>query len=450
MLEIEQPQSADLTSKPYKSYIPNTHTQQEHMMDAIGIEEVNALFHDLPVELLDPHLDLPQPMTELELTEEMQKLAAKNIIMPSFLGAGAYRRFIPAVVGDLAGRDEYLTSYTPYQPEIAQGTLTTAFEFQTAMCNLYKMDVSNTGMYDGATALAEATLKALRIKNSPDRDRIVALDTVHPNWLEVTNTYLSGKGKKLDIVDESQLLDGLENTAAVIVQSPNYFGNLEKIKSIGEAVHDKGALFIVASDPVSLGMLTSPGEAGADIAVGEGQSLGNPLHMGGVNLGIFTSKMEYLRNMPGRIVGQAKDVDGKTGYVLALVTREQFARREKATSNICTAEQLIALRSTIYLSILGSQGLHKIAHLNYQNAHHLAKLVTTISGYELAFPDKSFFNEFVVTCPAKPSHINRHLLGEGIIGGMDVSNKVPNGMLLCATEMTTLAHMNQLVAALSQ
>lgn len=441
------------SSEPYRAYIPNTREDQQAMLRAIGIDSADQLFEDIPSDIRYPTITLPRPLTEMELMDEMQAIARKNIIMPSFLGYGTYRRFQPSIVRAITGRDEFLTSYTPYQPEISQGTLQTAFEYQSMMAELYGMDVSNTGMYDGATAMAEAALMAVRIQSdilkSSQRRTIVSIDTVHPNWIAVTRTYLSGKEIGLRVSGMESATEELSDAAALIVQSPNFLGNIEDLKTLGEAAHANGALFIVVADPISLGLFKSPGEYGADIAVGEGQSLGNPTHLGGVNLGIFTTNERYIRQMPGRIVGRTVDEQGRTGYVLTLQPREQHIRRERATSNICTAEQLVALAVTVYLAALGPRGLRRTAELNYHNAHYLARKISSIPRFNLAYPDRHFFNEFVVQCPASLKKVNKYLIEQGIIGGKDVSDRVPNGMLLCATEMTSKAHMDQLIGTLA-
>jgi len=434
---------------PSQAYIPTTPQDQTEMFRTIGINSIDELFEDIPPQIRDPHIDLPLPLTEMELMAEMKIFAASNRSLPSFLGAGVYKRFQPAIVRAITGRDEFLTSYTPYQAEISQGTLQTSFENETMMVRLFDMEVANTGMYDGATAMAEAALMAVRVQREirkTEKKKIVALDTVHPNWLDVTRTYLWGRDLELSVVSEDSLnFDETVNVAAVIVQSPNYLGNIEDLKALGEFAHKRGALFIAAQDPISVGMLKPAGEFGADIVVAEGQSLGHLPNFGGVNLGIFTSRQEYLRKMPGRIVGQAKDEDGRVGYVLTIQPREQHIARERATSNICTAEQLIATAATIYLAALGDDGLKSVAALNYHNAHYLARKIAEIPGYKLPFEDKHFFNEFTVECPVPPVEINAYLLRNGVIGGRDVSDKVDNGMLLCATEMTTREQMDNLV-----
>lgn len=430
---------------PSSVYIPETPSQETEMFDVIGIEHVDELFQDIPENIRNPRLFLPPPLTEQELAEEMRGYAAKNVILPSFLGAGTYNRFQPAVIRAILSRDEYLTSYTPYQPEVSQGTLQTGFELQTMIKELYGMEFSNTGMYDGATAMAEAALMAVRLKKQ-ERKKIVTLDTVHPEWIDVAKTYTSGKGIELTIEDEKRVGEVSKDAAAVIVQSPNYLGNLEDLENLGKAAHGNGALFIVAADPISLGMYETPGYYGADIAVGEGRSLGQKPNLAGVNLGLFASKMDYVRARPGRIIGRTKDKQGRTGYVLTLQTQEQHIRRERATSNICTAEQLIALSSAIYLSLLGEQGLRAVAERNYQNAHYLAYELSQ-RGYSLPFADKEFFNEFVVTCSSSPSEVNKRLLEEGFMGGKDISDKIPNGMLLCATETTGKGQIDRFVEA---
>jgi len=439
---------------PSSAYIPITPKQEAEMLEAIGVSDKEDLFQDIPPGIRNPFLGLRAPVAEMELVREMSDVAEKNIILPSFLGFGTYRRFQPAIVRAIIGRDEFLTSYTPYRPEISQGTLQAAFEYQTMMCDLYGMDVSNTGMYDGATAMAEAALMAVRIHNprAPgeifvprNRPKVVALNTVHPEWLDVTRTYLSGRDIELVVVGEDEIEEESKDTSGVIVQSPNFLGNVEDLVEIGETAHTNDALFIVVADPISLGMFETPGEYGADIAVGEGQSLGHLPNFGGVNLGIFTAKEKYVREMPGRIVGKTQDEHGRTGYVLTLQTREQHIRREKSTSNICTAEQLIALASTVYLAALGEQGLRAVAERNYRNTHYLASKLLE-KGFNLPFADRVFFNEFVVEVD-NPSEVNKRLLGKGFIGGKDISNWVPNGMLLCATETLNRRQIDEFVEA---
>jgi glycine dehydrogenase subunit 1 len=361
-----------------------------------------------------------------------------------FLGGGAYRHFIPSVVGRVIGRSEFYTAYTPYQPEISQGTLQTIFEFQSLVCELTGMEVANAGMYDGASALAEACFMACNITG---RRRVAVLDTVNPRYLEVVRTYARGQDLAVDVV-AAERLDVNQDFACLAVQQPNFFGYLEDAAGLERAAHGVGALSVVAFEPVSLGLLQPPGGCEADIAVGEGQSLGWPASFGGPYLGLFACRQQFVRQMPGRIVGRTLDQEGRTGYVLTLQTREQHIRRERATSNICTSQQLVALAATVYLAAVGKHGLRHIAELCYHKAHYAAERIAGLSGYALAFPERPFFNEFGVRCPRPPVEMNRRLLARNIVGGLDVSDRIDNGMLLCVTEVNTRAEIERLIEAL--
>jgi glycine dehydrogenase subunit 1 len=363
----------------------------------------------------------------------------------SFLGAGSYRHYIPSVVRPVVTRGEFLTAYTPYQPEVAQGTLQTTYEFQSLVCQLTGMEVANAGMYDGSTSLAEAALMAARVTKF---NRISVLDTVSPYYRQVLDTYVQAPRIDVDMVNPSDV-EMEEGTACLIVQQPNFFGYMEDLAVLSEKAHVQGALLVVYTDPVSLGMFKPPGEYGADIVAAEGQSLGVPPSFGGPYVGMFACKSTYLRQMPGRIVGKTVDTNGETGYVLTLQAREQHIRRERATSNICTSVALIALMSTVYMSALGKKGIRHVAELCYHKAHYLASLISEIPGYSLPI-DGTFFREFVVQCPLPPSQINERLIEYGIIGGLDISEQIPNGMLLCATEMNTREEIEQLANALAQ
>ena len=328
-------------------YIPNTDEDRRAMLDRIGVRSVDELFADIPAKFRIDGLDLPSALPELDLTREMSELASQNTVagngVASFLGGGAYRHFIPSTVGHIISRSEYYTAYTPYQPEISQGTLQTMFELQSMVCELIGMEVANAGMYDGASALAEACLMACRVSG---RHRIAVHTSVNPAWLAAVRLYARGPGITVDITDGGGLTD---EHACLAVQQPAFLGDLIDVWTLGEATRAAGALYIAAVDPVSLGMLTPPGEYGADIAVAEGQSLGWSVNFGGPWLGLFTCREQYIRQMPGRIVGRTSDLEGRTGYVLTLQTREQHIRRERATSNICTSQQLVGLAATVYL-----------------------------------------------------------------------------------------------------
>ncbi|MGC3968200.1 MAG: aminomethyl-transferring glycine dehydrogenase subunit GcvPA [Pirellulales bacterium] len=358
------------------SYLFNTPEDQRAMLEAIGVASMDELFAQLvPDEArLHRELDIPHAMSELELTGHMQLLAAQNTACssrPCFLGAGSYDHFIPAAVDALAGRGEFFTSYTPYQPEVSQGNLTVTFEYQTYITRLTGMDVANASLYDGATAATEAAMMSLEATGR--RGRVVVAGTVHPEYRQTLQTYLNCLGVELVVVGYGENTGTVspadiaaacnDQTACVLVQQPNFFGSLEEVEAIGRAAHEAGAMFVVSVDPISLGILKKPSEYGADVVTAEGQSLGNPLHYGGPYLGIIACKNEFVRRMPGRIAGQTVDRRGKRCWVLTLQTREQHIRREKATSNICTNQGLFALRATIYLSLLGPHGLRETAEL---------------------------------------------------------------------------------------
>ena len=428
-------------------YIPNTDDDCRTMLDRIGVGSVDELFADIPAEFRISGLNLAPALPELDLTREMSELATRNTVagngVASFLGGGAYRHFIPSMVGHIVSRSEYYTAYTPYQPEISQGTVQTMFELQSMVCELTGMDVANAGMYDGASALAEACLMACRVSG---RHRIAVHTSVNPAWLAAVRLYARGPGITVDITDGGGLTD---EHACLAVEQPAFLGDLIDVWTLGEATRAAGALYIAAVDPISLGMLTPPGEYGADIAVAEGQSLGWPVNFGGPWLGLFTCREQYIRQMPGRIVGRTTDLEGRTGYVLTLQTREQHIRRERATSNICTSQQLVGLAATVYLATVGKQGLRQIAESCYHKAHFTASLIDQIDGYSVDL-SRPLFKEFVARCPLPPAEINRRLLERGIIGGLDVSGQVENGLLLCVTEMNTREEIERLAEGLRE
>jgi glycine dehydrogenase subunit 1 len=417
------------------------------MLDRIGVADVDGLFADIPADFRIGGLNLPSALPELDLTREMTEISARNTVaangVASFLGGGAYRHFIPSTVGHIISRSEYYTAYTPYQPEISQGTLQTMFELQSMVCELTGMDVANAGMYDGASALAEACLMACRVTG---RNRIAVHSSVNPAWLAVIRLYAHGPDLAVDVVDRDGLTDA---HACLAVQQPAFLGDLVDAWALSEAAHAAGGLYIAAVDPISLGMLTPPGEYGADIVVAEGQSLGWPVNFGGPWLGLFACREEYIRQMPGRIVGRTTDLEGRTGYVLTLQTREQHIRRERATSNICTSQQLIGLAATVYLATVGKQGLRQIADACYHKAHYAADLIDSLDGYSVD-TQTPFFKEFVARCPRAPAEINRALLERDILSGLDVSAQVENGMLICVTEMNTREEIERLVEGLRE
>ena len=429
-------------------YSPNTDNDRREMLTAIGVNSVDDLFQDIPAEYRGPALDLPGPVSELELSRELEAMARENLVpgeYACFLGGGSYRHYIPAVVRQIASRGEYMTAYTPYQPEVAQGTLQTTYEFQTLVCQLTGMEVANAGMYEGASALAEAALMAARVTG---RERIAVLDTVAPNYVQVLQSYAQAPGLRIYTVSSP---DGhLEpGTACVIVQQPSFFGYMEDLSALSKLAHSHDSLLVVSADPLSLGLFRPPGDYDADIVVAEGQSLGVPPSYGGPYVGFFACKERYLRQMPGRIAGKTSDSRGRTGYVLTLQTREQHIRRERATSNICTSVALIALMTTAYMATLGARGMRYIAELCYHKAHYAASIIDKVPGYSIHFQG-TFFREFVVTCPMPPEEVNRRLLEYGIIGGLDISSSVRNGMLVCVTEMNSRAEIDSLAGALDE
>ena len=429
-------------------YIPNTLEEQASMLATLGLDSIDQLFADIPEQYRNPSLDLPPPLSELEIQRELAALAGRNRPLgsgPSFLGAGSYQHFIPAIVKALITRGEFLTAYTPYQAEASQGTLQVIYEFQTLVCNLFGMEVANAGMYDGATSLAEASLMACRVTR---RSKVAVLDTVSPAYAAVIRTYCSSQNIEV-VTTPSQGRDIDNETACLVVQYPNFFGYMEDLGELCQEAHRAGALAVVSADPVAFGMFQPPGHYGADIVTGEGQPLGIPPSFGGPYLGLFATRQEHVRQMPSRLAGRTVDRDGATGYVLTLQTREQHIRRERATSNICTNEALYALASTVYMAALGKSGLRQVAELCYHKAHYAASTIGALDGYSVPL-DGTFFQEFVVQCPLPPSEINRRLMERNILGGLDVSNQLSNGMLLCVTEMNTKEEIDGLAAALAE
>ena len=444
-----RPNSSGTNKDHFQShYIPSTMDEQAEMLAALGIDNIDQLFADIPDEFRNPILNLPAPLSELEIQQGLGQMAGKNRPLgsgPSFLGAGSYYHFIPSIVKALITRGEFLTAYTPYQAEASQGTLQVIYEFQTLICNLYGMEVANAGMYDGATSLAEATLMACRVTK---REKVVLADTISPAYIDVIRTYCQSQDIAVEVVDPSNpALD--DETACLVLQYPNYYGYIEDQQKLVDVAHAQGALAVVSCDPTAMGMLQTPGHYGADIVTGDGQPLGIPTSYGGPYVGLFAAKQEFIRQMPSRLSGRTLDKNGKTGYVLTLQTREQHIRRERATSNICTNEALYALAATIYLAAMGKQGMRQVAELCYHKAHYAAAHIGQLPGYSLPM-NGPFFQEFVVQCPASPAEINKKLMDRNILGGLDVSGKVPNGMLLCVTEMNSKEDIDALVAALSE
>jgi glycine dehydrogenase subunit 1 len=442
-------------------FVPHTEEDFRELLDAIGVRSFEALLQGIPDELKRFELRLPPGLPEQPLREALLELSRRNanvMTHASFLGGGAYDHFIPVVVNALASRPEFVTSYTPYQAEASQGNLQAMFEYQTAMCELTGMAISNSSLYDGATAVAEAAIAALNVTHG--RRKIVVSRAVHPDYRAVLQTYMHGLD--VEVVEapfgdggltELDALNGAvdEATAALIVQSPSFLGCIEAMGDAAGVSHERGALFVAVVNPISLGVLAPPGEYGADIAVGEGQPLGIPLAYGGPYLGFFTCTEQVMRKVPGRLVGMTTDRKGRRGFVLTLQAREQHIRREKATSNICTNEALMALRALIYLCALGRQGIREVGELNLRYSHYAAKKVTAVPGFERRF-DAPFFNEFVVRCPAEPAEINRQLWREaGTIGGLDLGRWYPefkDCLMLCVTETKTREQIDALATTL--
>jgi glycine dehydrogenase subunit 1 len=432
-------------------FIVNTASEREEMLRAIGAASFDDLIADIPEEIrLKKALDVFPALDELQVRKLLEGLASANRSTAdyvSFLGGGAYDHFIPAAIKTIASRSEFYTAYTPYQAEVSQGTLQAIYEYQSLICRLYDMDVTNASMYDGATALAEAVLMAMNVTS---RGQVVVAGKIHPYNSSVLKTYLEASGHTAviqnvleDGVGSINSLKGIVNdsVAAVVVQQPNFYGCLEEVDAIREIAHANGALFIVSADPLSLGVLAAPGSYGADIAVGEGQPLGNAQNFGGPYLGIFTVKQPLVRKIPGRLVGMTKDKDGEHGFILTLQTREQHIRREKATSNICSNQALNALQAAVYLSLLGKEGLREVATQSTQKAHYLAGKIADIPGFSLKYKSP-YFKEFVVETPIPASAVIEQMLEKKVFAGYDLAQHDENGLLIAVTEKRTLQELD--------
>lgn len=442
-------------------FIPHTDADREAMLKTIGVDSLDSFFENLPGCKSTTPLNLPSSTTEMEALAELSFIASANESvkeLSSFLGAGAYHHYIPAAVDSILRRGEFYTAYTPYQPEISQGTLQVIFEFQSLMASLTGMEVSNASHYDGATAVAEAINMAYHNFRGK-RSKIILSPALHPHYRQTVHTYIQGTdiqilGEDLSPQSAPEELTALvdDQTALVAVQYPDFFGRIYDFTALAEAAHTAKALFAVHVNPLALGLLTPPGEFGADIVTGEGQPLGIPLSFGGPYLGIFTTRQQYVRKMAGRIVGETVDSRGQRGYVLTLSTREQHIRREKATSNICTNQGLLVLAATVYLSLLGKQGLAQVAELNYHKAHYAARKIAALPGYKLC-SEAPFFNEFAIHCPISADEVNAHLLEHDIIGGYALGEAYPsmkNCLLIAVTEMNTRQEIDQLVEHLAE
>jgi glycine dehydrogenase subunit 1 len=442
-------------------YIPHSDEDRKAMLATIGVRSVEELFEDVPEHARFPELNLPPPLSEMEARWELEMLAEADWTAaerPCFLGAGAYRHFVPAVVDAVLRRGEFYTAYTPYQPEVSQGTLQTIFEYQTMICALTGMEASNASHYDGATATAEAVIAAVNAHRLKRR-KVVLSPFVHPEYRAVVRTYTQGMGLTIvgdeappsDLPDLVRQVD--DETACLIVQTPNFLGQIEDLEGLADAVHEKGSLLVVVADPIALGLLKPPGSFGADIVAGEGQGMGGGLNFGGPYLGFFATRMKYVRRMAGRLVGQTVDAEGRRGFVLTLSTREQHIRRDRATSNICTNQGLMALAAAVYMAALGRCGMRQVAELCYHRAHYAADQIDELEGYAV-LRSKPFFKEFVVRCPRPVEEVNDYLLDEwGIIGGYDLGWSYPHlkdHMLVCVTEMNPRQEIDALVEALEE
>ena len=442
-------------------YLPLDASDRASMLAKVGVANIDALFADIPIDKrLAAPLEMPNGLSEIEVERALARMASRNVAagsLPFFLGAGAYRHHVPATVDHLIQRSEFLTSYTPYQPEIAQGTLQALFEFQTQVAALTGMEVANASMYDGSTACAEAMLMAHRLTR---RTKAVLSGGLHPQYADVAATLAHMAGDQivrlpLDVAASEDIAAAIDDeTSCVIVQSPDFFGNPRDLAPIAAAAHAKGALLVaVFTEAVSLGALRSPGEMGADIVVGEGQSIGNALNYGGPYLGLFATRLKYVRQMPGRLAGETVDADGRRSFVLTLSTREQHIRREKATSNICTNSGLCALAFTIHLTLLGETGLRRLAKVNHAHAVDLADRLAKVPGVEVL--NDTFFNEFTIRTPREAKGLIEDLARRGVIGGLPVARLAPDAglddlIVVAATELDTPADRAAYAAVLAQ
>jgi glycine dehydrogenase subunit 1 len=439
-------------------YLPHTEGDRQSMLESIGKRTFEELISHIPKEVRAKELDLRDGLSELELSKRVTALAMRNkptSDQSSFLGGGSYRRYVPAVVGNILSRSEFATAYTPYQPEVSQGSLQAIYEFQTAICLLTSMDVANASMYDGPTACAEAALMAARLTN---RHKIVVSKTVNPEYSAVTKTYVKNCG--LELVETfsdggtTTITEGTVDAqvAAVVVQYPNHLGILEDIKALAESTHAQGALLVVITDPISLGLLTPPGEFGADIVVGDAQSCGNNLSFGGPSAGYMACRKDYIRQLPGRLAGMTVDNRGQKAFTLTLQTREQHIRRAKATSNICTNQALNALAMLIYLAFMGPQGLQRLANISLQRAHYLASKLTAIPGVSLLH-DKPFFSEFAIKVNVPVENLLDDLKERGILGGISLGkfdSELSDAILVSVTEMNDAAELDNYAKILQE
>ncbi len=440
-------------------FVPNGLEQREKMLHDIGVEKFDDLLEPIPEKFkLKEKLQLPEPLSEIELTREFEELAGRNkgSELACFMGAGAYDHFIPAALDHILLRSEFYTAYTPYQAEVSQGTLQAIFEYQTMIARLTGMDMANASMYDGASAAAEACLMAMRVAR---KQRILIAGSLNPRWLDVIRTYLKRddfeiteipflEDGSLDLAIAAELIEG--GTAAVLVQYPNYFGLIEDLQPIADLIHEHKGLFIVAADPVALPLLRSPGDAGADIVVGEGQSMGIPMSYGGPYIGFMAARTKLSRKMPGRIIGRTTDRAGQIGYVLTLQTREQHIRRDKATSNICSNQALMALANVVYLSLMGSRGFREISSQCYHKSHYLEKKLLEIPGVSRVFENTPFFREFAISFPISSIELRDRMIEHGFLAGLPIVELGEGAMLITVTEQRTRDEIDRYVRAAAE
>lgn len=442
------------------AYLPNSEADRAAMLQAVGASSPDDLFAAVPDTLLDAAIDLPEPLGEQELVTVLERLARTDrplTAFDSFLGAGVYQRFIPAIVRSAIGRPEFFTAYTPYQAEASQGTLQSIFEFQSMICALTGMDVANASMYDGATAAAEAMVMAVAARN---RDRFAVASTIHPETLRVLRTYAEGRRIAIDVIPEHDgritrdaLADAVTSDhAGVLLQQPSFVGTVDDLAPLVEVVHDRGALALCAADLIACSVLSAPGDAGFDVVVGDGQPLGIPPSFGGPHLGYFATSDALVRRMPGRLAGLTVDIDGRRAYALTLQAREQHIRRERATSNICTNHALMALAATVYMAHMGAGGLRQIATISAQRAHHLAARLRAETGFRLTHPDTPFLWEFTVDC-ADATSFAAAMRERGIIAGLPLGRVDParsGELLVCCTEVTSPGGIDRYVKAAAE
>ena len=433
------------------SYQPSTQAERQAMLEAIGCQSVDDLYAQVPSEMRLDHLDLPDGKSELEVRRILEGIAAKNTVFPSvFRGAGAYKHYIPAIVKSVTSKETFVTTYTPYQAELSQGVLQSIFEYQTMICALTGMDASNASIYDGASAAAEAVAMCRDRK----RSTVLISAAAHPMVRRTVETYCFGSGAEVKTVpvkngftDAQALADLLDDTVACFyLQQPNYYGRIESAKELGETVHAAGAKFIMGVNPIAMAVLKTPGECGADIAVGEGQPLGMPLSFGGPYLGFMAATSALTRKLPGRIVGETTDHDGRRAYVLTLQAREQHIRREKASSNVCSNQALCAMTAAVYLAAMGPDGLRQVAESCMAHARYAAQKVCDVPGFDMVYPGP-YFHEFVTTCPCRPEKLLSGLAKRGILGPLPLED---GNLLWCATEMNTRDEIDALEQAIRE